>query len=74
MLAHKGTQDEAVGAYAAAAAAYRPVLETPNVYYYGQLANPREPPLKEQEPEVDDEGMLRYSNPDNEAGFKTPVN
>ena len=73
MLAHKGTQDEATGAHAAAAA-YRPVLETPNVYYYGQLANPREPPSKEEEPEMGDEDSLRCSNPDTEAGFKAPMN
>lgn len=66
-------QEEEIGAHAAASAAYRPVLETPNVYYYGQLANPREPSPKEQEPEVDDEDRLRYSHHDTKTGFKTPM-
>jgi len=68
------SEDDVTGAHAAAADAFRPlVLETPNVYYYGQLANPRELPPKEPETNDDDTSSLQR-DPDVEVRFKTPMN
>ena len=67
LVAEATDQEQPIDARTAAAAAnYGQVLETPKIYCFGQLANPRVPPAKE--PETAEGGL------DARDGFKTPMN
>jgi len=70
-ISEAAVQEQVIDTHAAATANHRrPVLETPNIYYFGQLANPRVPSAKDPETNGDsnsEDGL------DAEAGFKNPI-
>ena len=66
VVAEATDQEQPIDVRTAAAANYGQVLETPKIYCFGQLANPRVPPAKGAETA---EGGL-----DARDGFKTPMN
>lgn len=65
VVAEATDQEQPIDVRTAAAANYGQVLETPKIYCFGQLANPRVPPAKE--PETAEGGL------DGRDGFQTPM-